>query len=116
MSFAEIIREPFVFFSEAFRINDLVRSACGIYSTEPVVAGRSNHLDLILAMVRAGVGITLLPDSMWRERTADGLVLLPVTDRCSPTIWHWPVCAAGIRAAAAVRGMHWRWKYSVFRM
>lgn len=93
VSFAEIIREPFVFFSEAFRINDLVRSACGIYSTEPVVAGRSNHLDLILAMVRAGVGITLLPDSMWRERTADGLVLLPVTD----PVLSYDLALAGVR-------------------
>lgn len=29
-------------------------------------------------MVSAGVGITLLPDSMWRNRRIDGLAIIPV--------------------------------------
>lgn len=76
--FTELLDQKFVFFSEDFRINDLIRSACGIYHSKPIVAGRSNHLDLIIAMVSAGVGITLLPDSMWRNRRIDGLAIIPV--------------------------------------
>ncbi|WP_250848339.1 LysR substrate-binding domain-containing protein, partial [Escherichia coli] len=30
VKFAELIDEPFIFFSEDFRINELVMSACGI--------------------------------------------------------------------------------------
>ncbi len=80
VSFKELINEPFIFFSEDFRINDLVYSACGIYNTEPIIAGRSNHLDLIIAMVKAGVGITLLPNSMCNKNPIDELVVLPVVD------------------------------------
>ncbi|MGK5745363.1 LysR family transcriptional regulator [Proteus mirabilis] len=66
-------------FSEDFRINDLVRSACGIYNIEPQIVGRSNHLDLIIAMVKAGVGITLLPNSMCNKYPIDDLVVIPIT-------------------------------------
>ncbi|HGN3019400.1 TPA: LysR substrate-binding domain-containing protein, partial [Pseudomonas aeruginosa] len=47
VKFAELIDEPFIFFSEDFRINELVMSACGIYGKKPVIAGRSSHLDLV---------------------------------------------------------------------
>ena len=58
-----------------------VRSACGDLQHGTGGGWDGAITDLILAMVRAG-GITLLPDSMWRERTADGLVPLPATDPC----------------------------------
>ncbi|SPY94438.1 LysR-family transcriptional regulator [Proteus mirabilis] len=61
----------------------MVRSACGIYNTEPQIVGRSNHLDLIIAMVKAGVGITLLPNSMCNKYPIDDLVVIPIT---SPTL------------------------------
>lgn len=78
--FKELINEPFIFFSEDFRINDLIYSACGIYNTVPIIAGRSNHLDLIIAMVKAGVGVTLLPNSMCNKNPIDDLVVLPVVE------------------------------------
>lgn len=83
VNFKQLITERFIFFSEDFRINDLVRSACGIYNTEPQIVGRSNHLDLIIAMVKAGVGITLLPNSMCNKYPIDDLVVIPIT---SPTL------------------------------
>lgn len=78
--FNELINEPFIFFSEDFRINDLIYSACGIYNTVPIIAGRSNHLDLIIAMVKAGVGVTLLPNSMCNKNPIDDLVVVPVVE------------------------------------
>ncbi|MBG6040536.1 LysR family transcriptional regulator [Proteus mirabilis] len=78
VNFKQLITERFIFFSEDFRINDLVRSACGIYNTEPQIVGRSNHLDLIIAMVKAGVGITLLPNSMCNKYPIDNLVVIPI--------------------------------------
>ncbi|OAT47087.1 LysR family regulatory protein [Proteus hauseri ATCC 700826] len=78
--FKDLITEPFVFFSEDYRINDLVHSACGIYNAEPIIAGRSNHLDLIIAMVKAGVGVTLLPSSMCNKSSLENLVAIPVIE------------------------------------
>lgn len=80
VKFKELIYEPFIFFSDDFRINELVTSACGIYGKKPMIASRSSHLDLVTAMVRAGVGITLLPDSMWNKTRADGLSIIPVIE------------------------------------
>jgi DNA-binding transcriptional LysR family regulator len=80
VSFRELTDEKFVLFAENFRINELIHDACGIYNRKPVVVGRSNHLDLIIAMVSAGVGITLLPDSIWRIHRREGLAAISVTD------------------------------------
>ncbi|MGG4662409.1 LysR family transcriptional regulator [Providencia vermicola] len=80
VKFVELINEPFIFFSDDFRINELVTSACGIYGYKPVISGRSSHLDLVTAMVRAGVGITLLPDSMWHKTSSAGLSIIPVIE------------------------------------
>lgn len=80
VSFRELTDEKFVLFSDDFRINELIRNACGIYHYKPAVAGRSNHLDLIMAMVSAGVGVTLLPESMWRAHRTDGLAAVSVAD------------------------------------
>lgn len=39
VKFAELIDEPFIFFSEDFRINELVMSACGIYGKNRLLLG-----------------------------------------------------------------------------
>lgn len=80
VSFRELTDEQFVLFSDDFRINEIIRNACGIYHYKPVAAGRSNHPDLIMAMVSAGVGLTLLPESMWHAHRTDGLAAVSVTD------------------------------------
>lgn len=80
VKFRELLNEPFIFFSDDFRINELVTSACGIYGKKPMIAGRSSHLDLVTAMVRAGVGITLLPGSMWNTIRADGVSIISVVE------------------------------------
>ncbi|MEQ5184809.1 LysR family transcriptional regulator [Providencia alcalifaciens] len=80
VKFSELLNEPFIFFQDSFRINELVVSACGIYGKKPIIAGRSGHLDLVMAMVRAGVGITLLPESMWKKNHIEGLSIIPVTE------------------------------------
>ncbi|ACZ77848.1 LysR family transcriptional regulator [Dickeya parazeae] len=80
VDFIELIEHKFVFFSENLRVNELIHSAFGVYNKKPEVAGSSNHLDLIIAMVVAGVGITLLPESMCRARKIDGVVTLPVSN------------------------------------
>lgn len=80
ISFPLLLTQPFIFFAENFRINDLVNSACGIYNTKPIIAGRSNHLDLVIAMVKAGVGITLLPESIYDKNPIDDLAIVSVID------------------------------------
>lgn len=80
VKFVELVKEPFIFFSDDFLINELVISACGIYGYKLIISGRSSHLDLVTAMVKAGVGISLLPESMWRTTSAEGLSIIPVIE------------------------------------
>ncbi len=76
----ELLHEAFIFFAEEFRINNLINSACGLYGVKPVVAGRTSHLDLMMAMVHAGVGITLLPRSVRISNLSEDFVAIPLTD------------------------------------
>ncbi|MEX6231982.1 LysR family transcriptional regulator [Providencia hangzhouensis] len=94
VKFSEIVDEPFIFFSDDFLINELVVSACGVYGKKPTISGRSSHLDLVTAMVRAGV--TLLPDSMWQNTSSVGLSVIPVIE---------PILAYDI-ALATVKNHH----------
>ncbi|BBV01759.1 LysR family transcriptional regulator [Providencia hangzhouensis] len=96
VKFSEIVDEPFIFFSDDFLINELVVSACGVYGKKPTISGRSSHLDLVTAMVRAGVGVTLLPDSMWQNTSSVGLSVIPVIE---------PILAYDI-ALATVKNHH----------
>jgi len=72
--------EPFVLFTEDFKIDDLIRSACGLHGFAPKVAGRSSHLDLVIAMVRAGMGVTLLPKSVWDKNASPEFSAIPIND------------------------------------
>jgi DNA-binding transcriptional LysR family regulator len=77
---ANLAAEAFVLLTEDFRINDLIRSACGLHGFAPEVAGRSSHLDLIIAMVRAGMGVTLLPKAVWDKYASPEFAAIPITD------------------------------------
>ncbi len=77
---SELAGETFVLLTEDFRITDLVRSACGLHGFAPKVAGRSSHLELVIAMARAGVGVTVLPKPVWDEHASPELAAIPITD------------------------------------
>jgi DNA-binding transcriptional LysR family regulator len=77
---AHLASESLVLLSEDFRINDLIRSACGLHGFAPDVAGRSSHVDLVIAMVRAGMGVTIFPRSMWNKFARRELVAIPLVE------------------------------------
>ncbi|WP_268738020.1 LysR substrate-binding domain-containing protein [Paraburkholderia dioscoreae] len=79
ISCVEFIAESFVTFTEDFRINDLIRSACGVHGFAPRTAGRSSHLDLVIAMVRSGMGVTIFPQTLWNRIASSELVAIPLT-------------------------------------
>ncbi|CAG9166817.1 HTH-type transcriptional regulator CynR [Cupriavidus pampae] len=77
---ADLAAEPFVLFTEDFRINDLIRSAFGVHGIEPKTAGRSSHVDLLVAMVRSGMGVTILPQTLWHKIATPELVAMPLIE------------------------------------
>lgn len=76
----ELAEEAFVLLTEDFRITDLILSACRLHGFEPKIAGRSGHLELVMAMVRAGMGVTVLPKPVWDRNASAGLVAIPITN------------------------------------
>lgn len=77
---ADLAAESFVTFTDDFRINDLIRSACGVHGFAPRTAGRSSHLDLVIAMVRSGMGVTIFPQTLWDKIASPELVAIPLVN------------------------------------
>lgn len=82
VSLNDVLREQMVLFSEPFKINSIIYSAFGTHGLTPDVVGRSNNLELLTAMVRSGMGISLLPRSIWRSAMDPELVAIPFADPC----------------------------------
>jgi DNA-binding transcriptional LysR family regulator len=60
---AELEHEPFILFPAALRsrIYEIILAACAIAGFTPQVAEEANQIHTCLALVDAGVGVTLLP-------------------------------------------------------
>lgn len=80
VSIVELAREPFILFAEQFKVNELIYSAFGLHGLIPKVVGRSSNFELVTAMVRSGMGISLLPASVWQNKTASDFAAIPVSD------------------------------------
>jgi DNA-binding transcriptional LysR family regulator len=61
---SELANEPFVLFTEDFRLTELVRKECLASGFSPEEVGHSSHWDFIAAMVAAGQGVTLFPETI----------------------------------------------------
>lgn len=83
---AELATEPFILFDEGFLLNKIIVDCCARRGFEPSVAARSGQIDFIVGLVRAGLGIALLPRLMAEQRPQPGVcsVLLDEPD----TVWH----------------------------
>ncbi|MBN3852830.1 LysR family transcriptional regulator [Paraburkholderia sp. Ac-20340] len=80
VSLGELSGEPFIGFSEDFKVNELIDQLCAKHGYRPNVVGRSAHLDLIVSMVVAGMGVALVPESASRKVKSSRLAILPVAD------------------------------------
>ena len=85
VSIVELAREPFILFAEQFKVNELIYSAFGLHGLIPKVVGRSSNFELVTAMVRSGMGISLLPASVWQNKTASDFAAIPVSDPPLPS-------------------------------
>ena len=65
--FPELAEEPFILFTEDFRLNDLIRAECRACGFTPTEVGHSGQWDFIAAMVAADHGIALLPLTICRR-------------------------------------------------
>lgn len=76
----EFASEPFVLFTDSFKINELVYCAFGLHGLTPKVVGRSSNLDLVTAMIHSGMCVSLLPGSVWENNAVPGFSAISVVD------------------------------------
>ena len=75
----ELASEPFVYYGDSLALNDVVTRACSDAGFAPQIVSRSSHWDFMAALVRAGVGIALLPAPYCRK-------LDPAYFTCRPVV------------------------------
>ena len=78
---AELEHEPFILFPAVLRarINEIIMSACAVAGFTPRVAEEANQIHTCLALVDAGVGVTLLP-SWAASKGVHDVVFRPLAD------------------------------------
>ncbi len=79
-SFTDILEEKFVLMNEDFKINQFISEAFASHGVTPQVTGRTSDTSLLLTMVQAGVGITILPAAFHNPIQHDGLYCCPLQD------------------------------------
>ncbi|CAB3754625.1 hypothetical protein LMG29739_01977 [Paraburkholderia solisilvae] len=70
--------QPLVTFTKDFKLCRLIEDACRAQGFVPSIVGRSSHLDLVLAMVASGMGITVLPRSVIERTNVRHFVSVPI--------------------------------------
>lgn len=80
---ADILDERVVLLREDFKINRFIAQAYVEHGAQPEVAGRTSDIYLLMAMVRAGVGLGIVPSLLCRGSWMQGLSTLHILD---PTI------------------------------
>jgi DNA-binding transcriptional LysR family regulator len=78
---AELEHEPFILFPAVLRsrINEIIMSACAVAGFIPRVVEEANQIHTCLALVDAGVGVTLLP-SWAASKGVHDVVFRPLAD------------------------------------
>lgn len=74
----ELMNDQFVLFRTGYDMRKLVIEACRQVNFEPKVGFESEDVYTIKGLVEAGLGVSLLPETLLVEQTPSGTVSLPV--------------------------------------
>ncbi len=80
ISFLELKNQEFVIFQEDFSLYDQIVAGCLKHGYHPNIICNSSQRDFILEMVKANLGITLLPQIITQSIVDHNLRIIPVKD------------------------------------
>jgi DNA-binding transcriptional LysR family regulator len=80
VTLADLQATPFILFDPGFSLNAVILDACQRRGFVPLEAARSGHVDFIIALVAAGLGVALLPRLIVAARPQDVCAVVPVAD------------------------------------
>ncbi len=83
---AELAAFDFILFGEEFALDPIILEACRRSGFAPTVAARSGHVDFIIELVAAGLGIGFLPRMIAQQRRHRDVRHIAVSD--SGMDWH----------------------------
>ncbi len=76
----ELSGESFILFEEGFLLNQMILDHCAQRGFQPAIAARSGQIDFILGLVKAGLGVTLLPRLMAEQRCPSGVDVVALNE------------------------------------
>lgn len=80
----QLKQEKFILFNKDFALHKLIIQYCEQAGFSPTIAYESSQWDLITELVRANLGITLLPKSIRTKMVQDATKMIPLKD---PPMW-----------------------------
>lgn len=80
LALRELADSAFIFYGEAFALNEIVLAACVRAGFTPHISGRSGQWDFMASLVRLGVGIALLPQIFCETLPPGQFCIVPVAD------------------------------------
>src|SRR5690625_566702 len=78
VALTELGNEKFVLFSEDFSLHNYIIDACKEAGFTPTVSYESSQWDLIIELVAAKLGITLLPKAIYEKQNNPDIKLIPL--------------------------------------
>jgi len=82
----ELKNEPFILFNKEFSLHDLIINQCKtVGKFTPKIAYKSAQWDVITELVSAGLGVTLLPQSIYSKMNPSSITTVPLVN---PPMWN----------------------------
>lgn len=81
LRFKELASSPFILFERGFVLNTILARACRKRGVEMNVVARGAQADFIIALVAAGLGVSLLPKLAAQTRTNLSVRSVPIEDK-----------------------------------
>jgi len=81
---AQLKNEKFILFNKDFALHYLITQHCEQGGFSPAIAYESSQWDLMIELVRANLGITLLPKSIYTKMVPDQIKMIPLNN---PPLW-----------------------------
>ncbi|MFD1953546.1 LysR family transcriptional regulator [Paenibacillus thailandensis] len=81
---AELAEEPFVMFSAGFALHERIIAACREAGFEPRIVYESSQWDFLREMAAAGLGVSMLPETICRSFAPEKVKAVPLVDPVIP--------------------------------
>jgi len=86
VTLSQLQNEPFILFRKDFALHDRIINECIKAGFQPDIISESSQWDFISEMVKANLGIALLPESICKQLKGSEVVSIPLIEPAIP--WH----------------------------